>query len=39
MNFEFMPELKWHWSYPVVIGIMVVVCLFLYRNFRIRDWL
>jgi magnesium transporter len=39
MNFEFMPELKWHWSYPVVIGIMVVSCLYLYRAFRIRNWL
>jgi magnesium transporter len=39
MNFEFMPELKWHWSYPAVIGIMVVVCLLLYRNFRTRNWL
>ncbi len=39
MNFEFMPELKWHWSYPAVIGIMVVVVLFLYRGFRIRNWL
>ncbi|MGA7055026.1 MAG: magnesium/cobalt transporter CorA [Mycobacterium sp.] len=39
MNFEFMPELKWHWSYPVVIGVMVAVCLFLYRNFRNNNWL
>jgi magnesium transporter len=39
MNFEFMPELKWHWSYPVVIGIMVCVCLFLYRTFRNQNWL
>ena len=34
MNFEFMPELKRHWGYPVVISLMVLVCLFLYRNFR-----
>jgi magnesium transporter len=39
MNFEFMPELKYHWSYPIVIGLMVIVCLFLYRAFRIRNWL
>jgi magnesium transporter len=39
MNFEFMPELKWHWGYPVVVGIMVVAVLSLYRGFRIRNWL
>jgi len=39
MNFEFMPELKWHWSYPAVLGTMVLICLFLYRNFRNQNWL
>jgi magnesium transporter len=39
MNFEFMPELKWHWGYPVVVGIMVSTCLALYFSFRKLDWL
>ncbi|CQD19318.1 magnesium and cobalt transporter [Mycobacterium lentiflavum] len=39
MNFEFMPELKWHWSYPVVVGIMTLACLFLYFSFRRVKWL
>lgn len=39
MNFEFMPELKWHWSYPVVVGIMVTACLVLYFAFRRVNWL
>ncbi|BBX62876.1 magnesium transport protein CorA [Mycobacterium saskatchewanense] len=39
MNFEFMPELKWHWSYPVVVGIMATSCLVLYFSFRKVDWL
>ena len=39
MNFEFMPELKWHWSYPVVVGIMVSACLVLYFAFRRVNWL
>jgi magnesium transporter len=34
-----MPELKWHWGYPVVVSFMVFVCLFLYRNFRNNNWL
>jgi magnesium transporter len=39
MNFEFMPELKWHWGYPMVVGIMVSTCLVLYFSFRRLDWL
>ena len=39
MNFEFMPELKWHWSYPVVIGVMATACLALYFAFRRVNWL
>jgi magnesium transporter len=39
MNFEFMPELKWHWSYPVVVGIMATACLVLYFAFRRVKWL
>jgi magnesium transporter len=39
MNFEFMPELKWHWGYPAIIGIMVLAILGLYRSFRNRNWL
>ncbi|TVS88505.1 magnesium/cobalt transporter CorA [Mycobacterium helveticum] len=39
MNFQNMPELHEKWGYPTVISAMVLVCLFLYRNFRKRDWL
>jgi magnesium transporter len=39
MNFEFMPELKWHWGYPVVVGIMVIAILALYFGFRRVKWL
>ena len=39
MNFEHMPELSTSWAYPVVLGLMVVVCLLLYRSFRKRGWL
>jgi len=39
MNFEFMPELKWHWGYPLVWAIIVVmgICMLIY--FRKRKWL
>lgn len=39
MNFENMPELAWQWGYPLVIGVMVTVCTFMYVTFRHNDWL
>jgi magnesium transporter len=39
MNFEHMPELKWRYSYPVVLLVIAVACYALYRNFKRRDWL
>ena len=39
MNFENMPELAWQFGYPVVVGMIVVICVLLYRNFKRREWL
>ena len=39
MNFEYMPELKWHWMYPAILGLMVTACLALYFTFRRVKWL
>jgi magnesium transporter len=39
MNFEHMPELKWHLGYPAVILLIVVICAALYRNFKRIGWL
>jgi magnesium transporter len=39
MNFEYMPILKWHWGYPTIMALMVIIWVLLYRNFRRRDWL
>jgi magnesium transporter len=39
MNFHFMPELDQPWGYPAVLTVMVLVCLSLYRAFRVRNWL
>lgn len=39
MNFEHMPELAWTYGYPMVIGVMLVVCSTLYVTFRHNDWL
>jgi magnesium transporter len=39
MNFEHMPELGWTFGYPLVIGVMVVICYTLYRYFKKVGWL
>lgn len=39
MNFEFMPELKWAWGYPMALGVMVGAAGLLYWRFRRAGWL
>ncbi|MBS0452189.1 MAG: magnesium and cobalt transport protein CorA [Proteobacteria bacterium] len=39
MNFEFMPELKLRYGYPVAIAVIVGSCVALYRRFRHIGWL
>ncbi|TPG17967.1 magnesium/cobalt transporter CorA [Pedococcus bigeumensis] len=39
MNFDNMPELKWHYGYFIVVGVMATACLGLYRAFRKSGWL
>jgi len=39
MNFEFMPELKWHWAYFALLGFMLLVGISLVFYFRRKKWL
>ncbi|MDH4180184.1 MAG: magnesium and cobalt transport protein CorA, partial [Armatimonadota bacterium] len=39
MNFEWMPELAWHWSYPALWGVILVVGLSMLLYFRSKKWL
>lgn len=39
MNFEYMPELKWPWGYPVALGVMGLVAAAMLVGFRKRNWL
>jgi magnesium transporter len=39
MNFEFMPELKWHWGYFAALGLMVVIFIGMVAYFRRKTWL
>ena len=39
MNFQFMPELSWHFGYFGVLGTMVAFVLVLIAVFKRREWL
>jgi magnesium transporter len=39
MNFENMPELKSHWGYFIVLGVMIAIALALVYLFRRKKWL
>lgn len=39
MNFEFMPELKTKWGYPVVILVMIAVTAVIFFWFKRKKWL
>ena len=39
MNFKVMPELDWHFGYPLALGAMVVSALIPYAWFKFRRWL
>jgi magnesium transporter len=39
MNFEFMPELKWQWGYPVIWFVMLTIGISMVFYFRKKKWL
>ena len=39
MNFEHMPELKWHFGYPLALGLVATAAFLLHRRFRRAGWL
>ncbi|KDP88372.1 MULTISPECIES: magnesium and cobalt transport protein CorA [Cupriavidus] len=39
MNFSFMPELQFHYAYPVVIGVTVLACGGLWRKLHKSGWI
>jgi magnesium transporter len=39
MNFKFMPELSWHYGYPVVVMATLSLCFIAYLLFRKAGWL
>ena len=39
MNFAHMPELQWRFGYPVILGTMVLIDVWLFFRFRRAKWL
>ncbi len=39
MNFENMPELKWKYGYPMALGIMVVIDVYIFSRLRNAGWI
>ncbi|HMB46083.1 MAG TPA: magnesium/cobalt transporter CorA [Candidatus Methanoperedens sp.] len=39
MNFEYMPELKWRWGYPVIWTIIVFIGIYMLNYFRKKKWI
>ena len=38
MNFRYMPELNWKWSYPILLVIMVTIGVGMYLYMRRKKW-
>ncbi|GAA2997160.1 magnesium and cobalt transport protein CorA [Streptomyces fulvorobeus] len=39
MNFDHMPELQWTYGYPMVMGVIGVVCFSIHRTLKRNGWL
>ena len=39
MNFAYMPELQWHYGYPLALAVMAAGCTILWRRLRRVGWL
>ena len=39
MNFRFMPELQWHYGYPMALALIVAICAVLFWRFKRIGWL
>ncbi|QFZ74442.1 magnesium transporter CorA [Streptomyces fagopyri] len=39
MNFDYMPELRWKFGYPLTLGVTVCICLSIHRILKRNGWL
>jgi magnesium transporter len=38
MNFDYMPELRWHWGYTSVWGVMIAIVIGMLGFFKYKKW-
>ena len=38
MNFEYMPELKWHYGYYITLGLMAILVGLMIFYFKKKKW-
>jgi magnesium transporter len=39
MNFKYMPELEWHWGYPLVMLSMLLIAVSMLAYFKVKRWI
>ena len=39
MNFKYMPELEWHWAYPMLWTVIIVLGVLMLISFKRKKWL
>jgi len=39
MNFQFMPEIKWFWGYPLILSVMSIIGIIMVVFFKKRKWM
>ena len=39
MNFDYMPELKWHWAYPGLWLVLILIFVLMIAWFKKKEWL
>ena len=39
MNFKYMPELEWHWAYPMIWAVIIVLGVVMLIGFKRKKWL
>jgi magnesium transporter len=38
MNFQYMPELKSQWGYPLCLGVMALIAIFTLKKLQRKKW-
>jgi magnesium transporter len=38
VDFKYMPELEWHWAYPILWFIMILIAATMLILFRKKKW-